>query len=88
FDEKKGAKLRKFATRRREQIEKDYQDLVEEVAYLIEQEGHFSPELNDASQPDKAFIRNLYLLGKLDDNMWLPFWRDDTCYLIEKRRFY
>ena len=83
FDKATGDKLCKYAAAQEEELLQKYDDLVKEVENELAhgKQGFFEPKLNDSKRADKAFIRNLCLLKKIDYNPWVPFEYEGSWYL-------
>ncbi|MBD3232035.1 hypothetical protein GF322_05265 [Candidatus Dependentiae bacterium] len=65
--------VQKFTRENKNLLRKNYQELLDEVKKIIEEEGYFSKKLNDPEFPEKTFLKNLILTKKEKINRWIPF---------------
>lgn len=71
-----------FVGKQRDQIEKNYQQLLAETKKIIEQDGYFADSFEQEKDPTRVFIKNLFLLKREHDNKWLPVTYEGRHYVV------
>lgn len=66
-----------FAQEHKDFLVQEYLDALQQVGLVIQNDG-YAPQSLDASW----FIRNLYLLDKVEENRWIPFVYEHESYLF------
>ncbi|MBX9830693.1 hypothetical protein K2X40_01965 [Candidatus Babeliales bacterium] len=77
-------RLQEFVKENVKNLEKTYEEKFAYVYNIIKNNGFFDKRIYDPSLPDLSFIRNLFLLKKIDENNWIPFKYNDTHYLFNR----
>ncbi len=71
-----------FAQKHSRELVDAYRDALAKAQKTIQQKGYFAPEFNDVNNIPLWFLKNILLLGKEEDNRWIPFVRDHEPYLF------
>ena len=82
LSEKKIKELQNFATQNKDLLILNYKQALLDVKKIINEEGFLTENLNNTKNIQYAFLRNLVLLKKEQDNYWVPFCKDGEEYLF------
>ncbi len=74
-------KLKTFILNNKEQIYNKFNKLFDEILKIYKENGPFEKSLNNQNMPDRAFIKNLILLNKID-SPWVAFEYEGEKYLF------
>ena len=75
--------IEKFVIRNKEKLCRKHEELFESVRNIIKRKGVKSAELNCKSDPEKSFIKNLFLLKKDKSNKWITFKYKNKRYIFD-----
>lgn len=78
------AKITAYFKANEEDITQDFEDLVAKATLLGHEKGFTDPMFHDPENPELAFVKNIIVLNKKDDNDWVAFERHGKFYLIQK----
>ncbi|MCF7899667.1 hypothetical protein K9L05_03405 [Candidatus Babeliales bacterium] len=87
LSENKIKELQKFVRENNEKFKEQYNILLDNVRDVIKISGYFDKSLNNTEAPDKTFLKNLFLLKKIENNKWIPFCYEDNFYLFDSTDF-
>ena len=76
--------LEKYVLENKEFLEIEFNQKISLVKNLINKSGYLSPELNNKLDAQKAFIKNLILIKKLEANRWISFSQENKEYIFNK----
>ncbi|MFA5075502.1 MAG: hypothetical protein WC436_05375 [Candidatus Babeliales bacterium] len=85
--ENKIKELQKFVRENHEKFKEQYNILLAQVKDIIKLSGYSDKSLNNIVSPDKTFLKNLYLLKKVENNKWVPFCYENNFYLFDSTEF-
>jgi hypothetical protein len=72
-----------FIKDNKKELLKGYHALEKSVLESIEKEGFFEKSLWDPERPERAFVKNLFLLKKDELNTWIPFSFEGNHYVFD-----
>jgi hypothetical protein len=86
YDAQEFAAITDYVTLHKDEIFKNYKKDLAKVVALVERKGHFAPELTAASDPHAMFLNNVVLLGKKNNNRWIPFMYNGQPFLFKDNK--
>jgi len=71
-----------YAFKNKTNLIESYEKLCAQVKRTVERSGWFAPGLSNPDAPEKAFVKNLLLLKREEQNVWIPFVYQGKHYLF------
>lgn len=76
--------LQQFTIQNKKSLKEKYKQNLNIVKNIIKRQGFFAPEINNKAEPDLAFLKNVILIKKENNNRWIPFNKDNNNYIFNK----